>query len=224
MFPLIFILFVALVVGGLLYQWHRDRARREAWLLSATKLGLNYSREDPFRLDTLPFGLFRQGRGRGVENVVWGPWQALDVKVFDYWYYTESTDSKGNTSRRYHRFTCGCTPVPASWPHLSVARETILTRLGDFAGFRDIQFESDEFNRCFQVKSGDERFASYVIDPRMMEWLLEAGPGWTFEVHGGWLLVHTGKVRDSDFTNHLRAMGGFLRTVPDVVRDVYGTL
>ena len=154
---------------------------------------------------------------------MWGPWQGRDVRAFEYWFYTTSTDSKGHTSRHYSRFTCALTAVPASWPHLSIAPETVLSRLGDYVGFRDIQYESDEFNRCFQVKSTDPRFASYLVDPRMMEWLM-ASRGWSFEIHGGWLLVWTKRVGAGRFHGHLDALCGFLDTAPAVVRDVYGAV
>ncbi|HVL80843.1 MAG TPA: DUF3137 domain-containing protein [Actinomycetota bacterium] len=220
---ILFVLFAIVAVAFGIWSWMREQQRREAWFLAANQLGFEYSREDPFSIVRMPFSLFRKGDGRGAENVAWGRWKDLDVRVFDYWYYTESTDSKGNTSRSYSRFTCAMTPVPDAWPHLSVTRETVLSRLGDFVGFRDIQFESDEFNRCFQVKSSDPRFASYLIDPRMMQWLLDGNTRWSFEMNAGWLLVWSGRLREPKLHGHLYALAGFLRQVPKVVHEVFGS-
>jgi hypothetical protein len=38
----------------------------------------------------------------------------------------------------------------------------------------DLQLESPEFNRLFRVDCADDRYASAVLHPRMMEWMLAA--------------------------------------------------
>ena len=47
----------------------------------------------------MSFTFFTKGDGRGCENVLWGRWQDLPLAVTDFWYYEESTDSKGSRSR-----------------------------------------------------------------------------------------------------------------------------
>ena len=43
-------------------------------------------------------------------------------------------------------------------------------------------FESEAFNRAFTVRTEDQEFASDVIHPRTMEWLLATGArGWTVQ-------------------------------------------
>lgn len=54
------------------------------------------------------------------------------------------------------------------------------------SGLRDIEFESEEFNRAFTVKCDDRRFANALIDGRMMAWLLEDRSRWGFEMATGW--------------------------------------
>jgi hypothetical protein len=43
--------------------------------------------------------------------------------------------------------------VPAAFPHLTMAREGLFTRLADHLGMEDIEFESPEFNRRYKVKA-----------------------------------------------------------------------
>ena len=55
--------------------------------------------------------------------------------------------------------------------------------MGEFFGFDDIDFESDEFSREFCVKAADRRWAFDVIHQATMEFLL-AAPRFTIELAG----------------------------------------
>src|SRR4029079_3268736 len=140
----------------------------------AGSLGFRYSIADPFDLLALPFSLFDRGDGRGVENVLWGMVGNLAVRLCDYWYYDETTDSKGHTSRSYSRFSCAMTSIDARCPGLTVQHENLLTRRGVALGFDDIDVESEQFDRAFRVKSDDRKCAYDLIDARMMAFLLDA--------------------------------------------------
>ena len=131
-----------------------------------------------------PFALFQKGDGRGIENVLAGAYQAVDVKAFDYWYYDESTNSKGQTSKTYYRFDCVIVPIDAACSPLTIDNENVLTRLADALSFHDIEFESEDFNRAFNVKSPDKKFANDFVDARMMQWLLQNGEGHGVRDHG----------------------------------------
>ena len=183
---------------------------------------MQFSAADPFAMLGLPFTLFSKGDGRGLENVMWGSWQGLDVKEFDYWYYEESTDSEGRRSRSYSRFSCALAEVSLATPHVSIERENLLTRLADSLGFRDIEFELEEFNRAFTVKAKDRKFANDLIDSRMMQWLLGAGDGWVFEVVGKWVMCYSKRRRPTELVPLLGTAKAFLEQVPGVVHELYG--
>jgi hypothetical protein len=150
---------ILVLVGlGIWYSWYAKKKRREELAIAAKQLGLQYSAEDVFGCLALPFGLLDKGDGRGTENVLWGAWQGMDLREFDYWYYDETTDSEGHTSRSYSHFSCAVTQTQLTAAPLSVTRENIFTRFADHVGLRDIEFESEQFNREFNVKSGDRKF------------------------------------------------------------------
>jgi hypothetical protein len=180
--PLLLILVFVLVAGGLVYYQHQQKLQRQRELRSLA-LGhrLDFSLDDPF--DTLgePFSLLQKGDGRGV---MWGFWHELEVRAFDYWYYVESSDSEGHRSKSYYRFACVMTSVHALCPQLQISEENVFTRLADALTFRDIEFESEEFNRRFTVKGPDERFATAFCDARMMDWLLLHGDGYASRSSG----------------------------------------
>jgi hypothetical protein len=130
-----------------------EEEAREELAPVARQLGLSYSTEDTRGCLGYPFALLQRGDGRGAENALWGTWQGMDLVEFDYWYYTESTDSKGHRSKTYHRFSCAVTEVDVALSPLTIEREDLLTRLADAVGLDDIGFETQEFNDAFNVKS-----------------------------------------------------------------------
>lgn len=217
----VIVLFV-LVAGGaaFLWWWVAEQRKKRLAAIAAT-IGFRFAPDDPFGLDQLPFALFRKGDGRGWKNVMWGEEEGLRLLACDYWYFERRSDSQGGSSRAYYRFSCAVTDLPFTSPHTTIAPENVLTRLADMVGFDDIAFESEEFNRCMQVTSRDRRFANYLIDARMMDWLL-AARGWSFELHGDKLLCYVRRLTPDQIPEILRATHGFHAAIPRVVVDTYG--
>jgi hypothetical protein len=151
----IVVLIVAALAGGVYLSWYLKKKRREALAAMARQLGLQYSSDDTVGCLGFPFRLLTKGDGRGTENVMWGTWQGIPMTEFDYWYYDESTDSEGRTSKSYYRFSCAVTEIAAACSPLTIDRENLLTRLADHMGMHDIEFELEAFNKAFNVKSHD---------------------------------------------------------------------
>jgi hypothetical protein len=218
---LVFVGFIVAAIGGVALSLYLRSKRRQEFFSFAQRLGFQYSREDPFRLLDLPFRLFARGDGRGAENVIWGDWKSQGVKVCDYWYYDEHRDSEGQTRRTYHRFNCAVLEVDAAFPGLVVSREGFLSRLADHLGFRDIEFESEEFNRHFQVEAGERRFAYELIDARMIRWLLSLERPVSFEVAGSWILAYHGRVRPEGVIPLIGAAAEFRERIPRGAWSLY---
>jgi hypothetical protein len=223
--PLLFILgpvllFCLAAAALFYYQQQRKLERQQGMRALAFGHRLDFSIDDPFDTVSEPFALFQKGDGRGVENVMWGFWQGLEVRAFDYWYYEEPSDSKGHRSKSYYRYDCLITLVDALCPQLQISEENLFTRLAGALTFRDIEFESAEFNRRFHVK-GDERFATAFCDARMMDWLLRHGDGYGFEVVGDRLLCWTNRVPPAQMVHLLGTAKTFRDQIPDVVRSLY---
>ena len=219
---LIVVIFILLAVGIAYVSWYVRDQRRKAFAVVAARLGFRYSPDDPFDLVSIPFALFSKGDGQGTENVLWGTHQGREIRVFDFWYFEESTDSEGHSSRTYNRFSCGLTSIQARCPHLQLGPEGFLSRLADHVGFRDIEFESEEFNRRFQISSEDRKFAYALIDPRMMEWLLGAEE-LGYEVLDTFVLCSTGRLKPEEAPTLLTAIEEFCGHIPAVVSDLYPT-
>jgi len=210
---------VVIVVG---YQLRKRTIQQ--WQQLAASLGFQYATDDPFGLVDLPFELFKRGEGQGTENVIWGTRDGIDIKAFDFWFYTESTSTSTtgmmSTSRDYSRFSCVVLPAPVFCPRTTIGPEGFMSKLGHALGFHDIDFESEEFNRAMKVKSAEPKFANYLIDARMMQWLLET-KGWQFELSGTDILTYCDRVRPPEIPRVIAAAEGFHEHIPKVVEDTF---
>jgi hypothetical protein len=222
-FALLFVLAIA-AMGAIAYlQWQAKVKRREAIHEWAFKNGLEYTAVDNVGLpQSYDFGLFRKGDGRGCENVLQGAWKGVPVIEADYWYYTTSTDSEGRRSRDYTRLSVAIFQLDAFVPDLRIEHENVFTRLADHVGLRDIEFESDEFNRRFNVKCADREFAFKLLDARMMQWLLGPSGALCFEVNGAHGVLYCDRIGAERVPELLDSAKGFVDHVPKLVWNEYG--
>jgi len=218
---LVVVLGLILVGGVALIGYYARKRRIQEWQQTAAHLGFQYSTDDPFDLLNLPFSLFQRGDGRGTENVVWGQKDSVEIKAFEFWDYTESSDMKGNRSRSYEHFSCTLLPIAAWCPHTTLGPEDMFSRIGRALGFHDIEFESGDFNRAWKVKSADPKFANYLVDPRMMEWLLD-NKGWQFELSDRWMLAYCKRLKPREIWNVIEAAREFHMKVPKIIGETYG--
>jgi hypothetical protein len=218
---LIVVLFLLLAGTAAYLSWYFKQKRIKELAAAAVQLGLQFSREDPFGTLGEPFRLFRKGDGQGVENVMWGSWQGTDLRQFDFWYYEESTDGQGHRSKTYYRFNCMLSPIAAACANLTIDHENLFSRLADALSFHDIEFESEEFNRTYNVKCSDKKFASDFVDARMIEWLMKHGDGYSFEACADQLLVAHRRLQPLELTSLLGTAQGFSKAVPRVVFELY---
>ena len=148
-----------------------------------------------------------------VTNVLSGPWKGFEVRAFDY-AYTVSEDNVRECS-------CAMVAIPGGWPALVIRPEDLLTSVADRLALSDIAFESERFNQAFEVSSDDRRFASAVVDARMIAWLLSLVPRPGFEVQGRWILAYRDRVQPWEIESVLSLMAGFVERIPRAVGSVY---
>jgi hypothetical protein len=220
---LIVILIAGVVAAGIWLSYYLKKRRRDELGVFAKQYGLSYSQADPYDLLGYDFKLLRQGDGRGCENVLAGAWQGVPIKEADYWYYTESTDGEGHRTKSYKYFSVVIADVGCSTPYVSVAKESLFTRMADHMGFRDIDFESEDFNREFNVKSEDREFAFKLIDARMMQFLMDSGGKFGFEVRGPTVLTYCHRMRPPELVPLFGTAKGFNDHIPRLVWNEYGT-
>jgi hypothetical protein len=192
------VIFAVIAAGILFAIWfaHRIEAkRREALFVLGQSLGLAYRGGPDSSFDTShTHAPFRVGRHRRARNLLEGTTaiaeKQLPVTLGDYEYTVQ--EGKRRETRRFS-FALFRLPYPAV-PDLAIRREHLGDKLLGAIGFDDIDFESEEFSRRFHVKSPDKRFAYAVVDPRMMEFLLDDEPPRVL-LHHGECLVYVSERR-----------------------------
>jgi hypothetical protein len=138
------------------------------------------------RDDTLiaKYSLTTAGFGHTTEKVIRGSNDGLPIEAFVHRWKTQRTetytDSDGRSRTRTvtenHSEIVTAIMMPFSFPMLSV---------GGGWGGKKVRFESEEFNDRFTVRTDNPKFASDVIHPRTMEFLMTAlPPGFRIEGNG----------------------------------------
>lgn len=220
---IVIVVFVVVALSSAIGTWLRVKRRGDAEDV-ATRAGLEFAADDPFNSTRVGFSLFTRGDGRGAENVMW---RANDggkpVRAFDFWYYTEHRDTNGRKNRSYEHFTCAMALINGSWPSLTIGREGIFDKVISTLGLPDLDFESEEFNKLFVVRCEDRKFASALIDPQMMDFLLSTHGELGFEFRGRWLLVSTRRIRPALMPGLMRVCDEIVARVPPVVWELYPT-
>ena len=121
------------------------------------------------------------GYGHRVTDPITGLRDGIRMDAFTHEWKTDRTetytDSQGHLRTRtvtdhHSEPVCGFL-LPFALPDLSVNGR----RIG-----RKVAFESETFNQVFTVRTEEPKFASDVIHPRTMEWLLATSyRGWTVQ-------------------------------------------
>ncbi len=215
-----------LVIAGLAiawFVWQVEVKRRRAIEAMAASRGLLYSRHDHVGIPARhPFRLWTAGDERKWENVVSGEVGGRDLLLFEYQYTEVSHDHEGNRQTRTYKFHCAVAPLEGAFcPGLQLAPENLFSRLKDKVGFRDLELESDDFNRRFEVGCRDQRFAYAFLDARMQQWLLSLPEDLRFEVLGQHVLVAGPRVPPDDWMLRHHLATDFASRMPDVVRSLY---
>jgi hypothetical protein len=168
---LLFVVAAAAAIGVVWARRRRGTQRDRSLAALADSLHLTYSPMDLFDDLWQPFHFFGLGSDRGVENVLAGTVDEVEVHAFDYWYVEEGDDGLRVVGGR-HRFTCAVVAVAASCPKLAVQPRSMSDDLIGLVGGDVLPLELEEFNRRFRVRCEDQRFAIAFLEQRMMAALL----------------------------------------------------
>jgi uncharacterized protein DUF3137 len=216
----VFVVFAALslavLIAAAVYGYRAAKKRREQLLAFATSRGWTYTPEEPRLVDRFTGPPFGTGFGRRASNVLYGKHDGRDLVFFDYEYKTRTSNGK-QTTTTVHRFSVLGLSMGTSMPPLSVDPENFLDRFVGRLSGNDIDLESEEFNRAFTVSCPDRKFASDVLHPQMMEFLLQHRQlGWRFE-QDSMLVIAQGRRGPEQIDPTLAVMDGITDRVPEFV-------
>lgn len=221
------VLFVGIALIGVTVLWLSylaDKKRREALMRFALSKGWSYRAADDSLVGLAQGEPFDEGDNREARNVLTGAAAGFEMVAFDYSYETHSTDSKNNRTTTTHRYSVVALALPAFLPTLQVTGESLLHRAAQLFGFDDIELESDEFNRRFNVQARDRKFACDVLTPRTMQALL-AAPQTSWRIEGALILSwETGRLDPLSVLARLSTMTTVIAGVPSFVWRDHGAI
>ena len=223
--PVFFVLFIVFGLGlvalvGFLGYLAAKKRREELSALAAQR-GWSYTaRDDSWadRFDDAPFGL---GHNRQASNILQGTYDGRGFVAFDFVYHTTETTSGPNntttTHEQSHDFSIIALGTGVVFPHLRVSPEGMVKRFFGRLTNSDIELESEEFNRAFTVNCEDRKFATDVLHPRMMEYLLTLRElSWDLR-NGSLVVAEPGRHSVAQLDQSLSAIDGILDRIPDFV-------
>lgn len=163
----------AVITLAIVFAYRSNRraeaARMRALQGYAASRGWAYAQHVPGVIprfgNVTPFG---RGEGREFSNFIGFYVGKLVAHSFDYKFVISS-----GKSSETHYFHVVALELPAALPQLELRPEGAEAKIAGFFGMQDLQFESDEFNRAWHIKSSNPSFAHEVVNPMMIEWLMQ---------------------------------------------------
>lgn len=172
---IIIVIGIALIFGALAYfNYLQAKKRREAFARLAQELGLNFrpERDSGFARSYRFLNQMGDGSNRYAFNVLTGTIENQPVHIFDYHYETYSTGRKGRRKTHHHFLSIFALTLPTTFPEILITREHAFAKVFQALGFDDIDFESVEFSKRYNVRSSDKKFAYDVCNGQMIDYLL----------------------------------------------------
>lgn len=147
-----------------------------------------------------------EGFNHAASDVVYAGTDALALIALTHTWDTRETRSRGGKAESYTKHH--------SEPLVEIRLGFPFGDLGlnSGRGGHQMTFESEDFNRAYQVRAGDERFAYDVLHPQLMEWLLgrRARP---FAVLGGHVCFEVDDTEVTTIEDCLDLASGFFGRV-----------
>jgi hypothetical protein len=154
--------------------------------------------------------------------------QQFESEVVDYlWGMDGWGEGSGSTrkTRRYSRARSGAVvKIDAFLPPLIVAPANLLTRALERIGAEDLDFESEEFNRRYDVRCSDKRFASLFLDAPVIDFILDFDRDFAFETFGNYVLCQSKLCEPRQLLTLATKMGDLLPLINQLVYHEYPTV
>lgn len=216
--------------------------RTGAWLDASLRHRLWFAETDEHDSASLPFALCRRGDLVATRHAMCGAAVGREVRVFDLEVLVRTEDTmlsggpqdpiaelvdralEGETVDGYmltERWECALVRAGAECSRLAVSPEGVLSSVADAAIVPDQDLELEAFNRAFEVRADDRKFANDFLDPRMASFLLEHATGCVLETVGNRILVARPAGDRPDLDALLAVAFGVAERVPNAVRALH---
>ncbi|QNE18623.1 hypothetical protein F1D05_12780 [Kribbella qitaiheensis] len=204
------------VIALAIWQAKKRRAFLQARAHAAGQLGWYLAAPNQW-LSQVAAGIYQRGR---PGEMFAGDFRGRGICALDYTYTTTtSSGPDGQTTTTTHHVFVVALNLPVALPPLQLTMDSKFRRI--FGG-QDIELESQAFNDAFRINCADQRYASAVLHPRLMEWMLH-NPGLEWQFAGNAMVSWgVGLFTIPDVVARLEAMTRVIDLVPPFVLRDYG--
>jgi hypothetical protein len=115
---------------------------------------------------------------------------------------------------------CAATTTDLDGPTVQICPRHL--SLDERVVYEELTLESDQFDRLWRVRTDDLRFASAVVDQRMMAWLLDQDPVVSFDLGGPWAMAVSHRDGADVAARLVESLDGFLKRVPHAAFSLFG--
>ncbi|MBI1332388.1 MAG: hypothetical protein JST12_05790 [Armatimonadetes bacterium] len=169
------------------------------------------------------FPLFKTGSSPRIPRALVGKdeqgtyWYLCD---FSYDEHTTTTDNRSDTRTFWYSVVVGM--VPMQLPTMHLRPETGMDRFGKMLGNREMEVESEEFNRRYFIKTSDERMSLDLLHPTAIETLLRQ-PALEWQMNGPFAMLYLlGHISADDYEGLMGCLKQFLDKIPEYYRQDHG--
>lgn len=170
--PIVILIVVVALILGWWFSYQNAKKRRAAMKALAAEMGFRF---DPEKNRSLAQGYafikhLNEGSNRYACNILSGHSPGGEpVLMFDFHYETGS-----GKHTQHHECTVLSLKLPRRFPELQIEPEGLGSILKQAIGFDDIDFESLEFSKRYDVRSTDKKFAYDFCHARMIDYLMRS--------------------------------------------------
>jgi hypothetical protein len=211
---------LVLVVSGTWWGISRLRAADRIERRTGTELlGLRRETSDPFGLVAYPVQLFRRSDQMAVDEVSWGSWRQIDVRIFGATAIAPVVLAPADASvaaagRAKTGFAGVLTNLGSDVPAVVLEPEVLATAFARVPALGRATTGDGAFDARWTVWTDDPSFASALLTPELRTWLTTLGEEWGFELSARIALVYGRRPDHPDVVAVLELLAGFLRRMP----------
>lgn len=211
LFGVLLVLGLLVAIGLLVAGFWMQKKRHERFFAWAVRNGWTYSHSEQALVDISRGQPFAVGSARRATEVLRGTYDTRPAISFTYQWTTGS--GKNRTTHQAHVVAVA---LPTYLPTVEVTPEGLGAKLVKLLGGRDLQFESEAFNKAYRVAASDARVGHAILHPRLMERLLRGDAlGNAWRIDGTWILSWENGSTDLDrLASRLGLLTAVIRSIP----------
>lgn len=204
-----------------LWEWRGARAHADEHERFALEHGWQHlDRGAPYslRFSRFPFGA---GSHQHQEHILRGTYNGMRCATFTHVFEDGVPGRDERTAPQLFQITLAELSVDLPW--LEIVPESAWNHAAQALGGMDVEVESHEFNRRWRVRAADRRYAHDMVDPRMIQRLLDSDvEGCSIRIEGGAVMLwQPGREGVGSLARRLGAVSGIARRIPDHVLRTY---